>query len=145
MAKSEGTIARWAKEFDRDEHLFNCANGVIDLRDGSLLPHDPRYLMTKISPYKFLGMEADITQAKEFWKFFCWSQPDPVIRDFLQRCYGYSMWGTGREAAMIFLWGPDGNNGKGVLLNLLDLLLGDYSTPAEFKTFSAMGKYSGGP
>ncbi len=69
--------------------------------------------------------------------------PNKLSDCFLQRAFGYSMWGTSREAALIFLWG-DGNNGKGILLNILDVILGDYSTPAEFKTFSAMGKMGGG-
>jgi P4 family phage/plasmid primase-like protien len=143
MAKSEGTVAKSISEFDKDEHLFNCGNGVINLISGELLPHDPRYMMTQITRFKYLGPDIDIRDAKEFWKFLCWAQPEQAIRSFLKRAFGYSMWGTSREAALIFLWG-DGNNGKGILLNILDVILGDYSTPAEFKTFSAMGKMGGG-
>ena len=143
MAKSEGTVAKHISEFDKDEHLFNCGNGVIDLRTGELLPHNPKYMMTQITRFRYLGHETDIATAKDFWRFLCWAQPDEAIRLFLQRSFGYSMWGTSREAAVIFLWG-EGNNGKGILLNMLDVILGDYSTPAEFKTFSAMGKLGGG-
>ena len=143
MAKSEGTIAKSIHDFDKEEHLFNCGNGVIDLRTGQLLPHDPRYMMTQITRFKYLGLNTNIADAKEFWKFLCWAQPEEAIRLFLQRGFGYSMWGTSREAAIIFLWG-DGNNGKGILLNMLDAILGDYSTPAEFKTFSEMGTIGGG-
>lgn len=143
MAKSEGTVAKSISEFDKDEHLFNCGNGVINLITGKLLPHDPRYMMTQITRFNYLGPHTDIADAKEFWKFLCWAQPEQAIRLFLQRSFGYSMWGTSREAALIFLWG-DGDNGKGILLNILDVILGDYSTPAEFKTFSAMGKMGGG-
>lgn len=143
MSKSEGTIAKSVHDFDKQEHLFNCDNGVIDLRTGELLPHDPRHMMTQITRFKYLGLNTSISDAKDFWKFLCWAQPEEAIRLFLQRSFGYSMWGTAREPAVIFLWG-DGNNGKGILLNMLDVILGDYSTPAEFKTFSEMGKIGGG-
>lgn len=140
LAKSEGTVAKSINDFNKDAHLFNCQNGVIDLRTGELLPHDPRYLMSQISPSKYLGLNVD---PKLFNKFLCRVQPDPQIRAFLQRCSGYSMWGTSREHAIVFLWGT-GNNGKGVLLIVLQKVLGDYCKPAEYKTFAESSK-SGGP
>jgi len=140
MAKSEGTIAKSITEFDKDAHLYNCQNGVIDLRTGELLPHDPRYLMSQISPFKYLGLDAG---PKLFDSYLSRVQPDPEIRAFLQRGCGYSMWGTSREHAILFLWGV-GNNGKGVLLFVMNRVLGGYCAPAEFKTFSDMGR-SGGP
>jgi len=135
MARSEGTIAKSVLDFDNDEHLYNCDNGVVDLHTGELLPHDPRHMMSQISHRNFLGVDVDIFRS-EFWKFFTWAQPQEEVRSFLHRAFGYSMWGTAREHAIIFLWGADGNNGKGVMLNLLNKLNGDYSKPADFKTFS---------
>jgi P4 family phage/plasmid primase-like protien len=140
LAKSEGTIAKSINDFNKDAHFFNCQNGVIDLRTGELLPHDPRYLMSQISPFKFLGLNA---VPNLFTKYLCRVQADPNIRAFLQRCAGYSMWGTSREHAILFLWGT-GNNGKGVLLIVLQKVLGGYCKPAEYKTFAETNK-SGGP
>ncbi len=40
-------------EFDKKGQFFGCANGIIDLRDGSLITGDKRYLMTKASPVAY--------------------------------------------------------------------------------------------
>jgi hypothetical protein len=43
-------VDRWcahAEDFDRDEHLLNCANGMIDLRSGALVAHDPDALCSR--------------------------------------------------------------------------------------------------
>ena len=38
-----------ANDLDADPDLLNCPNGIVDLRTGKLLPHDPDRLMTKIA------------------------------------------------------------------------------------------------
>lgn len=35
-------------------HLLNVANGVLDLRNGTLMPHDPSYNFTKLAPTKYI-------------------------------------------------------------------------------------------
>jgi len=42
--------------FDQDPHLFNCQNGVIDLRTGELQPHNRKHWMMKISPASYNPM-----------------------------------------------------------------------------------------
>jgi putative DNA primase/helicase len=42
-------VAVKKSQFDSHSFLFNCENGVIDLKTGELLPHDRDLLLTKIS------------------------------------------------------------------------------------------------
>jgi len=35
--------------FDRHPDLLNVRNGVVDLRDGTLRPHDPNLMFTKVT------------------------------------------------------------------------------------------------
>ena len=46
---SKGYLAHGGDEFDSHPFLLNCGNGVCDLRDGSLSPHDPKLLLTKVT------------------------------------------------------------------------------------------------
>ena len=36
-------------EFNKDDYLFSCTNGVIDLKTGELMEHDPKFLITQTS------------------------------------------------------------------------------------------------
>ena len=47
----------------------------------------------------------------------------------MQRAIGYSLLGEIRDHVLLFCWGP-GGNGKGVLLNTVSRILGDYSAVA---------------
>ena len=53
------------EEFDAHPDLLNVNNGVVDLRDGSLGPHDPALLFTKLCPTDYVpgATHADWTKA----------------------------------------------------------------------------------
>jgi putative DNA primase/helicase len=59
---------------------------------------------------------------------------DAELIAFIQRMLGYALTGDTREHALFFLYGP-GGNGKGVLLNTVAGILGDYSKMAAMNTF----------
>jgi P4 family phage/plasmid primase-like protien len=61
---------------------------------------------------------------------------DAELATFLQRVAGYCLTGSIREHALFFLYGT-GSNGKGVFLNTLCAILGDYSAVAPMETFTA--------
>jgi putative DNA primase/helicase len=140
MAVSEGTIAKSAGIFDQDPHLFNCQNGVIDLRTGELRPHNRKHWMMNISPVSY-----NPTAQCPIWL----AHLDKIQRDdaemvgFLQRLAGYSMFGSSEEETATFLWG-DGRNGKGKTLEILCRILGDYATTVPFATFLEGGKHNPG-
>ena len=49
-ALASGIVTAEASACDAHPDLLNCNNGVINLKTGKLLPHDPALLMTKITP-----------------------------------------------------------------------------------------------
>ncbi|MDE5414567.1 hypothetical protein [Alkalihalobacterium chitinilyticum] len=51
LAKSEVPVL--PDDMDKDLWLFNCQNGVIDLKTGDLKPHNRDYMMMKISPVAY--------------------------------------------------------------------------------------------
>ena len=60
---------------------------------------------------------------------------DHEYQAFLQRFIGYAASGFTHEHAMFFLYGP-GGNGKGIFLNTIQAVMGDYATVASMETFT---------
>jgi putative DNA primase/helicase len=62
--------------------------------------------------------------------------PKQDVIDFLRRAVGYTLTGeTGEHKFWLLLGG--GRNGKGVLLNVIKAMLGDYAAETSFDTFTA--------
>src|SRR5438874_5430904 len=59
---------------------------------------------------------------------------DKALQKYLQRVAGYCMTGVTSEHVLFFLYGR-GANGKGVFLNTLRGIWGDYATVAPMETF----------
>jgi putative DNA primase/helicase len=62
--------------------------------------------------------------------------PDPELRSFLQRWFGYCLTGLTKEHKFVFAWGT-GANGKSTLTNTIAGIMGDYATVADVGTFIA--------
>ena len=124
-------IAHPIGDFDRDPWLLNCENGTIDLRTGTLRPHTPADLITKLAP---VAWNPD-AEAPEFGAFLARVQPDADVRGYLQRLAGYAATGVIREHVFP-IWYGSGRNGKGTLTDAVRAALGDYATdiPAEMLT-----------
>jgi putative DNA primase/helicase len=109
------------QEFDPDPWLLNVANGTLDLKTGQLREHRRDDMITKITLAPF-DPEARCPRWNEFLEQV---QPNPEVRGFLHRLVGYSITGTIREHMLPISYG-DGRNGKGMFINTLLQVVGDY-------------------
>lgn len=110
-----------ANVFDNDPMLFNCANGVFDMRTQTLYPHSSKYYCTNISSVNYVkGAECPK------WSAFLDKVLPGEVRDFLQMAVGMAAVGKVYEEAMIFMIGT-GSNGKSTIANILSAVFGDYS------------------
>ena len=104
-----------------DPWLFNVQNGTVDLRTGTLRPHDPADLITFIAPVTY-----DPTATCPTWILFL-SQVfagDAALVAFVQRAVGWSLTGVVKERALFFLYGDTGKNGKTTLVEAIMKLVG---------------------
>lgn len=125
LAKSEPGIAIASTAFDSNPMLVNCQNGTIDLGSGTLRPHDPADLMTKILPVDF---HPSVTNPR--WDaFLLETLQDAETINFFQQFVGYCLTGDVGDHVMLFCHGP-GANGKTVLVETIQSLLGDYAVTA---------------
>lgn len=118
-------------DFDSYTDYINCQNGIINLRNGELLPHDSSFMMSKIcySDYDASGKKP------EMWMSFLddVTSGNKELQEYIQRSVGYSLTGSNREQCAYFLYGM-GNNGKSTFLDTLSDLLGGYASNAQPET-----------
>ncbi len=105
----------------------------MDLRTGRLRPSRPEEGITRIT-------SVAPTEAADcpIWNSFIdeATNGDVGLALFLQQWFGYCLTGDVSEHALMFGHG-DGGNGKGVVLNTIVGILGDYAVVAPPDTFTA--------
>jgi putative DNA primase/helicase len=126
LAGTEPQIALAPGSLDADPYLLNTETGTLDLRTGSLRPHDPADLLTKVCG---AGYRPDAA-APAFQAFLERVQPDPGMRDFLARLFGHALLGKVVEHVLAILYGT-GANGKTTLVEAVTSVLGDYAGPVD--------------
>ena len=110
-------------ELDRDNMLFGVTNGTIDLRTGFLLVPSREHFITKMAPVDYTPRAL----APKWNAFLKRVLPDEQLRNYVQRCVGYSLTGSVGEQCL-FLCQGGGQNGKSVFRELLLALVGDYGS-----------------
>lgn len=127
-------------QMDAYQEYLNCQNGIVNLRNGELMPHVPEFMMSKICLCEY-----DVSDKKpEKWLKFlddvC--NGDQELIRYLQKCVGYSLTGSTREQCAFFLYGL-GNNGKSTFLETISDILGTYGANAQPDTIMARRDGSG--
>lgn len=119
------------EEMDQAPYLFNCANGILELHSGRLMPHDRSLLMTKISPVPYKE-KADCSRWKRFLKDVFDGNRELI--KFVQKFAGCCLTGDVSCQAMFILYG-NGANGKSTFINIINKILGDYAKTTPTETF----------
>jgi putative DNA primase/helicase len=130
QASSEERIAVESSVFDSDPYLLNLRNGVLNLQNAVLYPHDADLLITKLAPVDF---DKDATCPT--WLTFLdrvYAGRKALVA-FMQKMTGYCLTGCTDEQTLFFLFGQ-GANGKTITIETLRALLGDYVKQASFES-----------
>lgn len=126
LAQSDTKVVAHFDHLDADPWLLNTPAGPVDMRTGDVGDPDPDRLVTR-STACAIGADVD-TQA---WAAFLADTfgDDQELIGYLQRLVGYSAIGAVGPHVLPFAFGS-GGNGKGVFLEALAGVLGDYATTA---------------
>jgi len=122
-----------AGDLDADPWLLNCLNGTVDLRTGELRPHAQADLISKLCGASFVA-DAPCPQWEKFIGEIFGGDMDLV--GFVQRGLGYSLTGSTREQVLFIMHGS-GSNGKTVLIETIQAVLGDYVKRSPADTWAA--------
>ena len=131
LARTDRRMAMTHEQFDPDPWLLATPEGVVDLKTGVLQAPRPENYNTKataVGP----ALSADCPLWLNFLATIFAEDVDLIA--FIRRLIGYSLTGVIREHILAFGYGT-GGNGKGVFLNTLTSVLGDYAVVAPAEVF----------
>lgn len=143
----ENPLAISGFELDINPWLLACQNGVINLETGDFGPGKPQDYITKAARVEW---PAEGLKAKsELWRDFLADifNDDQEKIKFVLKVLGYAL--TGLKWVRIFLvfYGEHGQNGKGVIFNLINYMLDDLAgpIPTEMLLKAKYGRNPSGP
>lgn len=131
-------------DLNQDLHAVNCRSGTLRfIRDGStwrprLDPHRASDYISKLAESDF----DPTATCPDFLNFLQRILPDPDIRSFLQRYFGYCLLGITVEQCLLFFYGA-GRNGKSTLIDLMVEILGDYAVTMSIDSFAGDSRRAG--
>lgn len=127
-----------------DADYIAFANGIYDLKTGSLMPFSPEFVITNKIPWEYDPTTWSEFADKTLHRLAC---DDDGIYDLLEEVIGYLFYRRNELRKSFILLG-DKANGKSTYLDMLKTLLGDGNTSAldlselgeRFKTAELFGK-----
>ncbi|MBW2605329.1 MAG: hypothetical protein JRE28_13630 [Deltaproteobacteria bacterium] len=128
FARSYDKVSMFPNQLDKNQYLFNCENGTIDLRTGQCQRHNPSDMITKLAPVTY---DSKAECPKWLNCLNTWMKSDSDKIHYLQWLMGMCL--TGDICARVFpIFHGSGKNGKSVFLDTISELMGDYAwTAAE--------------
>lgn len=131
VARSSRSIVVNVSSLDHDPWMLNTPAGLVDLRNGKLVPPNPDVLATRMTAV------APAQQATPEWLRFLREATgnDPELMGYMQRLCGYCLTGQTVEQQVAFIFGP-GQNGKSVFLNVMSGVMGDYAQVSTSDVFT---------
>lgn len=112
------------KDLDRYLFLFNCQNGVIDLKTFKFINHSPYLLLSKISNVIY-DPKVKSTSFEKFISDIMENKIDKI--EYLQKLLGYSITGETSEESCYLFYGSTTRNGKSTLVETYSHMLGNSS------------------
>jgi putative DNA primase/helicase len=115
-------VATEGEAFDAHPDLLNVRNGVVDLRDGTLRPHDPNLMLSKVT---MVDYEPDATHCD--WQQALTALPADAV-DWLQIRLGQGLTGHAVPDDRLVVLKGSGANGKTTIVDGVREALGtDYA------------------
>jgi len=128
-------IASNPEDFNKHDDLLPVENGVIDLRTGALLPHDPKYRFTFVCPVEYKP-QADTSVIEKFLSDSIEHYgSDSEVKEFFQKSLGYMLTGDTSQEIYFYVWGR-ARSGKGTLAEMVQAIMGDCGGAANFDSFT---------
>jgi P4 family phage/plasmid primase-like protien len=132
LRMARGYLNAEGEDFDNHRHLLNAGNGVVDLRNGSMRPHDPALLFTKVTPVDYVR-----GAVHEDWKQALQALPEDAV-EWLRVRLGQGLFGGPPPDDLLVILKGTGENGKTTLIDGIKGAVGkDYAVKLPDKVLLA--------
>lgn len=105
--------------FKCNQHVFNMANGVLDLDTYELMPHSPNWMLMSKSPVRF-DSDAECPQFLEILD----QSLEPNYHQLIGEFIGYVLW-TEHQIHKAFMFLGPKRTGKGTMIRVIQAVVGD--------------------
>jgi putative DNA primase/helicase len=122
-ATGDKRLAVTGDEWNADPWSIQADDLLIDLKTGEARPGLPSDFINKAAPTKWKGLDEPAVA----WRMFLHQifNSDQSLVGYLQRVFGSALVGKPSQQEFYILWGPEGRNGKGTILETLKEVLGN--------------------
>ena len=126
----ENPLLAKPEQFDCNPFLKACPNGVINLKDGRLMPGRPEDYILKALPTPYDPSLFDVPDPCPQTMDYLLSsmgetRGDKEVVDFIWRLLGYGLITKRTDHVFVIFWGEHGRNGKDTLIKLVTKVMGD--------------------
>jgi P4 family phage/plasmid primase-like protien len=125
------------QKLDQDKYLICFNNGVLDLKMGCFRDGKPEDFLSMSTGYDWKEFEWDDAEVEDVMRFFEKIFPDPDKRTYFLEWAG-SLFKGGNESKNFLVMSGSGDNGKSIIIDFLQLVLGEYAI--TFPTTLLTGK-----
>ena len=125
-------------QFDRYKMALNTPGGVVNLKNGTVHPHDSTHYFTKMTAVDYSN-NADCPRWRQFLSEIFAGDKD-LIR-YIQKAVGYTLTGSTAEQCAFFLYGT-GRNGKSTFIDTIRDVFGDYAANIQPETIMVRNSQS---
>jgi len=140
-----GSLGIAGDEWDKHPTLLPVGNGVVDLETGRLVPGRPEQYLRKSSRVDFVGLNEEAPNWENVLnQALCQNEE---LRDYVDRMVGYAATGLSSFKDFFCAYGPGGDNGKSVIFETLQGVLGSFAETINVSTLLDEGfvRSSAGP
>ncbi len=114
------------KDFDGNVDILNFDNGILDICNKTFRERQ-RGDFVQLSCRYDLAYDLDEPEyEKDIMDVICKIHPDPELREFFLYCLASGL--SGRNTEKFLIYNGGGRNGKSLMTDCMELLLGDYFT-----------------
>lgn len=124
-------------DFDSYPNFLNVRNGILDLDNMKLLPHDSNFLLTKCCNCSYYN-DATSDDFNKFINEIMCGDKDKIR--YLQKISGLGITCSSKEEECYIYYGEKTRNGKSTLLETIGYLLGDYAMNISPETLAQKKK-----
>ena len=133
---------RFKEKLDQNPYLIGFKNGVYDLKNNVFRCGCPEDFISKCLPIDYIEYEESSQHVQDIIEFLQKVFPDKSVRTYFLDTYSDIFVG-GNSQKKVYIWTGEGDNGKSITQNLIEMMLGDHAIKMNTQYFTSKKIASG--